>query len=186
MEQTSLTFIRHAHAPWSPDENRALSARGQRDALRLAQTLAADRVTFIASSPYLRAIQTVLPLAERLFLPVQLECRFRERLLGAWDASSFREAVRRTWLDDDFAFPGGESNQLAQKRGLAALHDLLSAHPGGSIVVSTHGNLLCLLLKSYNPSVGYDFWSALTMPDIYRLELQDDSLLSCARLWAED
>jgi 8-oxo-dGTP diphosphatase len=69
--------VRHAHAGdrrhWKgPDEERPLSPKGRRQAKRLTELLADKRIKKIWSSPFLRCVQTVEPLAERLGLPVEI------------------------------------------------------------------------------------------------------------------
>ena len=64
-----LTLVRHATAGhkrlWTgPDDVRPLDERGRRQALGLAPLLAAHAVERIVSSPALRCVQTVQPLAD--------------------------------------------------------------------------------------------------------------------------
>jgi 2,3-bisphosphoglycerate-dependent phosphoglycerate mutase len=63
------------------------------------------------------------------------------------------------------------------------LRTIVSRHPGHTIVVATHGNLLALMMNAFDPSYGYDFWRALTFPDIYRLTLTDSGLTAVVRSW---
>lgn len=176
--ETIFDLVRHAHAYWVPDELRPLSRAGQRAAHRVAQLLVAPSppvptISTIVSSPSLRARQTVVPLADRLGLPIEINADLRERDLGhePIDAAAFQTVVRITWDDPDYRRPGAESNREAQNRGLIALWRLLRDHPGEHLVLATHGNLLALVLQHYDPSVGFEFWSALAMPDVYRLRL---------------
>jgi 2,3-bisphosphoglycerate-dependent phosphoglycerate mutase len=81
-----------------------------------------------------------------------------------------------------WAFPGGESNAAAQRRGAAVIREVLDRHPAQQVVVGTHGNLLALILRQFDPSVGFAFWQALTMPDVYRLEV-DAGHAEFRRLW---
>ncbi len=180
---TVVYLLRHAQARWPPDEMRPLSPEGIRAAEELADHLAAIPITHIASSNSLRAQQTVAPLASRLALPVVLEPDLRERRLttpalpaGLFrDEEAFRGAVRATWEAPHFAHPGGESNAAAQARGVAVLQRLRRAHNDGPIVMSTHGNLLTLILHHFDPSIGFDFWAALQMPDIVILTIDDQN-----------
>jgi 2,3-bisphosphoglycerate-dependent phosphoglycerate mutase len=95
---THFYLLRHAHADWAPDEQRPLSAEGQKDALRVAELLGKSPITRIYSSPYLRARQTVSPLAERLSLPMHIEPGLRERELGdAPDITGFYAAMEQVW-----------------------------------------------------------------------------------------
>ena len=48
---------------------------------------------------------------------------------------------------------------------------LLEKHPAQHIVLSTHGNLMALVLRIFDSSVDFMFWKSLTMPDIYRLNI---------------
>jgi 8-oxo-dGTP diphosphatase len=70
-----IHVVRHAHAGdrsrWTLDDDlRPLSERGCGQAERLVDRLAAERPQVIYSSPSLRCIATVLPLARSLRLPV--------------------------------------------------------------------------------------------------------------------
>jgi len=180
---TTFYLVRHAHAEWSPEENRSLSFRGQQTAQQVAKLLMSFPIEAIYASSYRRAIQTVQPLASRLGLDIQIEPGFRERDLGEWSAPGFAEAVRRTWSNPEFAFPGGETNLQAQRRGVAGLQELVQAQPGRQIVIGTHGNLLALILNHYDPGVGYNFWSRLTLPDVYRLQVEASGNAHWARIW---
>jgi 2,3-bisphosphoglycerate-dependent phosphoglycerate mutase len=154
-----------------------------RDAGLVADILGERPITTVLSSPYTRARQTVEPLANRLGLRICTDERFRERGLGQWSDSSFGEAVHRTWVDMDFAFPGGETNRQAQARAIQGLQELIEGDIPGHILISTHGNLLALMLVHYDPQVDYEFWRALSMPDIYQLEVGTGCEARYLRLW---
>ncbi len=180
---TVFYLIRHAHADWTPDEQRPLSSRGQEDARRVAALLGDSPITQIYSSPFQRARQTVEPLATRLALPIHVEPDLRERNLGEGPAvNDFFAAVKQAWQEPSYAHPGGESNAAAQSRGVAVVRRLLGRHSGEHVVLSTHGNLLALVLQHSDPRIDYAFWKALTMPDVYELQLErgEDSI---TRLW---
>jgi 2,3-bisphosphoglycerate-dependent phosphoglycerate mutase len=171
-----IFLVRHAHADWQPNERRPLSRTGAQDALQVAAILESRSIEALVCSPYRRARQTLEPLAARLGLAIQLDKRFRERELGRWQAGSFEEAVARTWQDFDFAYPGGESNRQAQKRPIEALDDLVNSGNRQVYAIGTHGNLLALILNYFDPGIGFDFWSQLSMPDIYQLDLDGRGL----------
>jgi 2,3-bisphosphoglycerate-dependent phosphoglycerate mutase len=176
-------LVRHAHAEWSPDEDRPLSMRGSRDALIVADILDPYQIEGVISSPYARAVQTVEPLARRMNLRIDERVEFRERELGAWTAETFEQAVTRTWDNLDFAYPMGETNREAQKRGVQGIQELLDVGAESPIVIGTHGNLLALILNHFNRKMGYSFWSSLTMPDIYRLVVRDQGEVEIKRMW---
>ncbi len=178
-------LVRHAHANWSPDEDRPLSPQGQEAARRVADILAQRPIKRIYASPYKRAYQTVEPLAERLNIPINYAADLRERLLSEVEIDDFSEAVAATWRDPHFACPGGESNYVAQQRGVAFIEQIHHQHQGQHIVLATHGNLLALILQHFDASIGYAFWQSLTMPEIYAFKMTDNDSLHLERLWEE-
>jgi len=81
-----LILVRHA-SPYLPtlggpdDLHRGLTARGHAEAAALAERLAELAPVRVLSSPYLRAVQTVRPLADVLGLAVETHDDLRE-----WDS----------------------------------------------------------------------------------------------------
>jgi 2,3-bisphosphoglycerate-dependent phosphoglycerate mutase len=176
-------LIRHAHADYSSDEQRPLSLKGQADAERVAEVLCRYPITQIYSSPFQRALQTVNPLAKKLNLAISVEPDLRERCLGHGpENEDFISMVEQAWQDPDFLFQGGESNKAAQKRGVRIMRKLSLRHPAEHMVLSTHGNLMCLILQSFDGSINYAFWKALSMPDIYSFGSKKEEI-SITRLW---
>lgn len=179
-------LVRHAHANWEPSEQRPLSTRGMLASAQVADVLAPYPISAIFSSPYRRAIQTVESFAQQQHIPITILPMLRERQLAGEPVDNFDEAIEMVWRDPHFAHPGGESNVVAQRRGVAVLEELRQRYDQESdnsgndcinesdddanhIVLATHGNLLALILQHYDPAFGYGFWKSMTMPDIYRL-----------------
>ena len=180
---TVFYLIRHARADGTPDEQRPLSSKGRADAKRVADTLFDSPITRIYSSPYRRARQTVNSLADRLGLPIHVEPELRERRLSdRQPVDDFLAAVKHTWRDPSYAHPGGETNAAAQRRGVAVVQRLLEKCSEEHVVLSTHGNLLALVLQHFDPRIDYAFWRALTMPDVYELKVESGEA-SYSRIW---
>ena len=161
-------FIRHAHSIYTPDEiNRPLSDKGQASLAQL-EFLADKPITAIYSSPYQRAIQTVEPLAQNLKLPIKTDQRLVERKLSSQAIADqdFEESLMQLWAQPTLSLAGGESNQQAQQRALTFLHELESKHQNEEIILSSHGNLICILLSAFDSSIDYNFWHNLSMPDV--------------------
>ena len=161
-------FIRHAHSNYTPDEiNRPLSDKGL-ESLEKLDFLADKPITAIYSSPYQRAIQTVEPLAQSLKLAIQTDKRLIERKLSSQVITDqdFEKSLMKLWSRPTFSLVDGESNQQAQQRALALLHELESKHQNEEIIISSHGNLICILLSAFDSSIDYDFWRSLSMPDV--------------------
>ena len=171
-------FIRHAHSNYTPDEiNRPLSDKGQESLAKL-EFLADKPITAIYSSPYRRAIQTVEPLAQSLKLAIQTDKRLIERKLSSQAIADqdFEEALMQLWSRPTLLLAGGESNQQAQQRALTFLHELESKHQNEEIILSSHGNLICILLSAFDLSIDYNFWHNLSMPDV--LVLDKDAIIT--------
>ena len=137
----------------------------------------------IYSSPSTRAIETIAPLADRLGLTVELVPDLRERELPVVPLTDFDDQIRECWDHPKRAIPSGESNAAAQARATATLRALLARHAGEHVVLATHGNLLTLTLHALDPAVGYEFWRALSFPDVYRLTFDGGALVAIARKW---
>jgi phosphohistidine phosphatase SixA len=79
----SVVLLRHASAgdrvEWEGDDRlRPLDPRGRRQAAKLVAPLLELGVKRVISSPYVRCVQTVEPLAEALGVEVELDDRLAE------------------------------------------------------------------------------------------------------------
>lgn len=165
-------LVRHAHSAYTPDElKRPLSDQG-RASLPQLDCLKDKSISAIYSSPYRRAIETVQPLAEALNLPIQTDRRLAERRLSKEPVpdQNFEACLKQLWQQPNSSLPGGESNLDAQARALDLLEELEKKHHDEGIVLSSHGNLICILLSAFDQRVDYDFWASLSMPDVLVLD----------------
>ncbi|MFC5970401.1 histidine phosphatase family protein [Halomarina salina] len=187
---TTLLFVRHAHSPWVPNREaeRPLSTAGRVAAQRVADQLDDRRIDAVVSSPYERARQTVEPLAVRRDLDVRTDDGFRERALADGPVETvgetFESAVDAVWSDWSFAWPGGESSDEAQARGVAAVERILDRHEGETVAVGTHGQLLTATLHHYDDRFDRTFWrEALTTPDVYEARFEGAEMAAIRRLY---
>lgn len=165
-------LIRHAESippgPGLEDEyTRPLSTRGLEDAVALAERLPAPSAVY--SSPYLRAVQTVRPIAEKCGLPVQTIENFREHMMSPGPISHWREVLDRQWRDFELREPGGECMRETQNRGIQVLEELAGRHAEGLVLLAGHGTIISLVLHAIAPDVGFNFHLAMPNPAIYRL-----------------
>jgi broad specificity phosphatase PhoE len=96
-----LLLIRHAlagdrHAWEGDDRVRPVDDRGRLQSDALVDTLAEFQIDRIVSSPYLRCVQTVEPLAEALGLEIELDEQLGRRGSTKWGRCSSGCAVS-TW-----------------------------------------------------------------------------------------
>jgi 2,3-bisphosphoglycerate-dependent phosphoglycerate mutase len=120
-------------------------------------------------------------MAQRLGLPVELDPRLVERVLSGAPLEYWREAVRRTFEDLDLEWPGGETSRTAMARGRAAV-DALLKRPVRVLIVVTHGNLMTLILRSFQTQFGFQTWEHLSNPDVYCLEVEAERI-RVTRTW---
>jgi 2,3-bisphosphoglycerate-dependent phosphoglycerate mutase len=153
------------------ENDRPLSSAGAAAALALAESLTAEPIAAVYSSPYARAVETALPIAAAHGVEVQIVDDLRERLLSPHPLDDWYADVRTTWDDFDHALPEGESSRAAQERANRALADLAARHPRETIVAASHGNLIALILNARDDAVGFEFWDAMPMPALYELEI---------------
>jgi len=175
-------LVRHCES-LGPAPAASLSERGHEQALALAEFLAAHPVDHLASSPYLRARQTIEPFARRSGLAIAIHDGLRERELSAEPLPAWREIVRRSFSEPELRAPGGESAAEVRSRAWTAIRSILG---GGHRlpVLASHGQLLSLVLSSIDARFGYEEWLALTNPDVLLLSC-DDALHSFRfdRIW---
>jgi 2,3-bisphosphoglycerate-dependent phosphoglycerate mutase len=177
-------LVRHAHSTYTPDEvGRPLSPRGLVDAERVSHILENENLDLIVSSPYKRAIQTVEGAAKFLGIEVVIEDGFKERTLSITPVEDFHLAITRVWEEPRFSWEGGESNMIAQNRGIKAIFKLLERYEGKNIAVGTHGNIMVLIMNFFDQKYDISFWKDLDMPDIYKLTFDNRNLIEVNRIW---
>ena len=148
---------------------RPLTAKGFRDAMKLCEKLSSTRIDAVYSSPYLRARQTIEPIAQARGLAIETIDDLRERLLSSSDLPEWRAHLKRSWNDFDYAPQGGETSRVAQARVVRVLDTIASRHTAGTVILASHGNLIALALNAFKPIVDYEFWESIPMPAVFTL-----------------
>ena len=170
----SFYMVRHGIAELGGDDGaRPLMAEGVVQAKQVSDKIAslAPGLVAIYCSPFRRAQQTLEPLAERLGLRIAVVDDLREKHMSDEPIPDLPAARRQMWEDADFRLPGGETNGEAQVRATQAVKQIQAAHPNEAVAVVSHGTLMGLILNTYDPSFGYEEWRAITMPDIFRVDV---------------
>lgn len=182
--RTNLFFVRHAQSIYTPEElTRPLSKKGMADAQRVTSILANEKIDVVISSPYKRAIQTIEGVSHTIRQNIMIIDDFKERKLSEGPVEDFGSAIRKVWEDESFSWEGGESNLIAQKRGVEATIRVLESFEGKNIVVGMHGNLMVLIMNYFDKRYDFTFWKELDMPDIYKLTFENDKLKEVNRVW---
>jgi 2,3-bisphosphoglycerate-dependent phosphoglycerate mutase len=176
---TTLILVRHAQSapdPALPERDWPLSEAGRRQASDLTDALAELGVDALASSPYLRAVETLRPYAESAGLAISLDEDLRERALGGWlpNPADVEEAVRRMHADLDFKLEGGESGHVCIARFEAALGRVAAANPGRTVAVGSHGGVLSHLLARQGVQLPDAFWKRIRNPHLFIFDASDE------------
>lgn len=179
MEQ--IVLVRHASAT-GQEPSALLTAEGERQAQLLADLLDQFHIARVISSPFTRAMDSVAPFCRRANLELEADDRLVERTLSAHNHSDWRDHLRRSFDELDYCLEGGESSRTAQARGTAAMRAALAS--GKRCALVTHGNLLALILKSVDATIGYDAWAALSNPDAFVVHVENEQPTGFTRVWA--
>ena len=69
-------------------------------------------------------------------------------------AGDFDIIVQQAWRDPTGVMADGESNAVAQTRGLTAVRQFIARHAEQPLVVATYGNLMALILNGFDRHLG--------------------------------
>jgi 2,3-bisphosphoglycerate-dependent phosphoglycerate mutase len=164
----TLYIVRHCQAV-GQEPNTPLTSEGHLQAIALADLLFDFGIERVISSPFIRAYQSIVPLAERLRLSIETDNRLIERVLCATPLNDWRERLAESFSNLDLYLDGGESSRIAMGRGIAVIDEVLQEETN-TIAIVTHGNLMALILKHFDDRIGYAEWEKLSNPDVYRLQ----------------
>ena len=134
---TTLLLVRHGETDWNAEgrlqghTDRPLSYFGRRQAQQLAEELDGEELEAIYSSDLARARETAEIVGRKLGLPTVLDPDLREKDWGTWEGLTAVERDRVEFV--------GESTEAHQERILRALQRIAERHPGGRVLVVTHG-----------------------------------------------
>ncbi|MFC4557325.1 histidine phosphatase family protein [Virgibacillus kekensis] len=164
----NIYLIRHCSADGQHKDS-PLTSHGIRQAKQLADFLAEKRIEAdkIVSSPYLRAIESIRPYAEKNKLNITVDDRLKERILSEDPIDDWLEVLEQSFNDLDFRLPGGESGNDAVKRAEMVIENVLADSNVSNVVFVSHGNIIALLLSRYQPGFGFEGWKTLRNPDVY-------------------
>lgn len=174
--------VRHCQAEGQASDAQ-LSTIGAEQSIKLAQFLSDKAISYIVSSPYVRAYSTIKPLSDQLDVPIKLEDRLAERVLIESDHPDWRNMLRNTYDDMELCYEGGESSNTATCRVVSVLQDILSSEHSNIVLVS-HGNLVSLLLKYFDQRIGYKEWEGLSNPDVFQLSFAAEEKPTIVRIWS--
>ncbi|MDX1807020.1 MAG: histidine phosphatase family protein [Paenisporosarcina sp.] len=160
----TVYIVRHCSATGQLPEAE-LSQAGHQQAKELASFFKDKIIHHIISSPYKRAVDSIQPTAQSKNIPITIDERLAERVLSLSNLPNWLELLEETFTDLDLKH-GGESSREATDRAIKVVNE----SPNNCVLV-THGNLMSLILKHFDDSIGFQDWKSLSNPDVYTLTI---------------
>lgn len=167
-----------------------LTTLGRAQARRLAEVVARERIARVWTSDLARAVQTGEIVAGALGVDVVVRAGLREFGVGdaagtTGDPDPFAETFA-AWLSGDLSarVPGGESGVEVVARYRDVLDEVADAHRGESVLVVSHGGVMCLALAVLAVNLSPGHARDLPMPHAGVVALEGDADGWVARSWA--
>ena len=189
-----LFVARHGEAAYESDllsdAGGWLTPVGRDQARELAGSMAGERIARVWTSDLARAVQTGEIVAARLGVDVVVRQGLREFGVGHaagtdGDPDPFAETFA-AWLDGDLAarIPGAESGTEVVRRYAAVLDEIADSHRGESVLVISHGGVMCMALSALAHNLALSHSRDLPLPNCGVVAVEADADGWVARSWA--
>jgi broad specificity phosphatase PhoE len=142
---TTILLARHGETEWNRIgryqgwADPPLNGTGRAQARALAEQLRATPFDAVYSSDLIRARETAEIVAEPHGVPVATDPGLREVDVGEWSGLTRAEVEHRFPNGER---PGGETREQHAARVLAAVERIARVHPGGRLLLVTHGGTM--------------------------------------------
>ena len=167
-----------------------LSPLGRQQATDLAASLASERIARVWASDMARAVQTAEIVAGTLGVDVVVRAGLREFGVGSAAGTTGVPdpfaATFASWLDGDLTarIPGGESGEEVVERYTAVLEEIADEHRGESVLIVSHGGVMCLALSAVARNLAVSHSRDLPLPNGSVVAMEADADGWVARSWA--
>lgn len=178
----NIYIVRHVEAT-GQEPDASLTEKGFGQAEELCDLFTDMKVDKIISSPYLRAVQTIEPLAEKHQLKIETDPRLKERVLSSQFFPNWLVKLEASYKDMNLKYEGGESGIEAMNRIVEIVEEMISSDLE-NIVLVAHGGIISLLLHHYDKTFGFEQWKELSNPDVFLLDVTKDNS-HYKRIWNE-
>jgi broad specificity phosphatase PhoE len=163
----ALWFVRHGESTWNEAglvqgqaHGPVLTAKGRREAARIAEHLGDVSVTSVYTSDLERALETATIVSRALAVPMEIDPALRERNFGIAQGHPLAElASARSGIagervvDAEARPPEGESLREMYARVGTFINELEQAAPDGDVLVVTHGGVI-RVARAYCDGIG--------------------------------
>jgi probable phosphoglycerate mutase len=161
-QPTMVLFIRHGENEWTKSHKLAgrtpgvhLNEQGKKQANALSKRLAGVKLDAIYASPLERTVETANVIARPHNLMVQKHPGLLEANYGDWTGKAVSKlAKQKSWHTIQFypsgaSFPGGETMYQRQARMVQEVNNLVATHPGQTIALVGHADLIKSAVAHY-------------------------------------
>jgi broad specificity phosphatase PhoE len=175
---TEILLARHGETDWNRERrvqghtDRPLNDEGRRQADVLAAELESEPIDAVYSSDLVRAHETARIVAERLGLDVTVLPDLRERDFGTWEGLTDDEILARFPQARTGPWGDAESREEMLERVRAAMRRVADAHPGGRVLVISHGGPVRALLTACGGGEAGSIGNCV----VHRVRLQGETL----------
>jgi probable phosphoglycerate mutase len=175
---TTMLVIRHGESLPAREDQPAdltdghsdpdLDPVGEKQAQRIAERLAGERLEALYVTTLRRTAQTIAPLAERLGLTPIVEPDLREVYLGEWEGAAFRKhtsemhpvAVQMATEQRWDVIPGAETTEAFRTRVQRGITRIAEAHPNQRVAVVVHGGVIGMIMAAATGAQNFAFVGA--------------------------
>ena len=159
---TTIILVRHGENEWVKQHRLAgwiegvhLNENGHSQAKAAAERLAHLPITAVYSSPVIRCVETAKYIGNALDKELILLEEVGEVRYGDWEGAEIKKlAEKPEWKVVQFfpsrmRFPNGEALREVQFRAIQALEKLAETHGDEMLVVTSHADLIKLVLAHF-------------------------------------
>ncbi|WP_455716212.1 histidine phosphatase family protein [Anaerosporobacter sp.] len=179
---TTVYFVRHAEPNYSnhDDELRELTEKGLEDRKLVTEYLSDKSIDIILSSPYKRAVDTIMDFAKYYNHTIETIYDFRERKVDSVWIEDFTTFCKNQWRDFNYKYTDGETLAEVQKRNITALNLVLEEYTAKNIVIGSHGTALCTIINYYDSKFVYEDFEKIRclMPWIVKFTFEGKQLIT--------
>lgn len=169
---TQIILVRHGQTPWNKDKifrgskDIPLNDQGREEARLAGEWLKGETIQAAYTSPLSRSRETAAAIARHHGIEVKDLAGLSDLCYGDWEGLPLTEVkmkyadLYRQWeaTPHMVRFPGGETLAEVRGRALSAVIEVVSRHPGETVLLSAHRAVNKVLIATF---IGLDdshFW----------------------------
>ncbi|MDN5851634.1 MAG: histidine phosphatase family protein [Actinomycetia bacterium] len=181
----TLLVARHGQAEYETktltDAGGSLTLTGRKQALELAESLRGRRVAYVYTSPLARAVQTAEIVAGALGVGVRVREGLQELTVGAFEGHPEEvgpfAAAFQAWESGDVTatYDGGQSAEQVVGRVRDVLESIVDLHRGETVLVISHGGVMCLALPRLVSNLADNHAASLQIANAAAVEILADA-----------